>query len=46
MYIITKCFPGYITMQNLFSVALKSNYTTKFTALHKAVQRSAQRAVQ
>ena len=35
MYVITKCTLGYIIIWNLFSRALKWNYTTKFTTLHK-----------
>ena len=46
MYIITKYSLGYITISNLFSLALKQNCTPKFRTLHKTAQRSAQQSVQ
>ena len=46
MYITTKCILGYITICNLFSLAIKQKCTTKFTTLHKTAQRNAQRVAQ
>ena len=46
MCLITKCALEYITIQNLFSLDLKSNCTTKFTTLHKTAQESAQWSAQ
>ena len=46
MRIITKYTLGFITIWNLFYVALKQSCKTKLTVLHKTAQGGAQRGAQ